>query len=238
MNKSIQGKSDSDCFDLFADSPKNVSTEILKGAHKFVAKAVKDGSSTPTCHTLIKIFTAFTQQKIKDYVFTRMKKPILLELALCIIQDIVINGVGRAKSLQLEVVKSKSGGKTVKIVDQFASARSNSDDAGFLEKIDEDFFKLKDTDGNSPDVHIASGQGHKATYTPFGKDGGLIRPKPSAVRNLNPAIEVSSILLEIALPIISPVLKRHLRMLAVLILSDQISSLILLRCDNHARYAI
>ena len=223
MNKSVQGKSDSDCFDLFVDSPKNVSTEILKGAHKFVAKAIKDGSSGPTCQTLIKIFTAFTQQKIKDYVFTRMKKPILLELALCIIQDIVLNGAGRAKTLQLEVVKSKAGGKTVKIVDQFAAPSSKPDDTGFLDKIDEAFFKLRDSEGNSPDVHIASGQGHKAPYTPFGKDGGLIRPKPSVVRNLNSSIEVSSDSLKRTLPTIFPAPRRHLRMLAMLILLVQTS---------------
>ena len=80
MDKSIQGKSDFDCFTLFSNSPKNVSIEVMKGAHKFVAKSIKNGDSGPTCSTLIKIFTAFSQQKIKDYVFTRMKKPILLEL--------------------------------------------------------------------------------------------------------------------------------------------------------------
>ena len=192
MNISVQGKSDSDCFELFSNSPKNVSFEVMKGAHKFVANAIKEGGPTPTCQTLIKIFTAFSEQKIKDYVFTRMKKPILLELALCIIQEIVLNGVGRAKTLQLEVVKSKSGGKTVKISDQFASESSESPDAGFLNKIDEAFFTLKNTDGKSPDVNIASGQGHKAPYSPFGKDGKIVRPKPSAKRNLNPSIEVST----------------------------------------------
>ena len=193
MNNSVQGKSDSDCFNLFSNSPKNVSLEVMKGAHKFVAKALKEGGSTPTCQTLIKIFTAFTPQKIKDYVFTRMKKPILLELALCIIQEIVLNGVGRAETLQLEVVKSKSGGKTVKIADQFEAESTESPDSGFLNKIDEAFFKLKNADGKSPDVNIASGQGHKAPYSPFGKDGGLIRQKPPVARNLNPDIQVSSI---------------------------------------------
>ena len=91
----------------------------------------------------------------------------------------------------MEVVKSKSGGKTVKIADQFSSSSPDDSDAGFLKKIDEAFFKLKDVEGSSPDVNIASGQGHKAPYSPFGKDGRLIRPKPAAVRNLNPSIEVS-----------------------------------------------
>ena len=191
MNVSVQGRTDLDCFNIFVNSPKDVSIEVLKGAHKFVAKSIKTGDSAPTCHTLIKIFAAFTQQKIKGYVFTRMKKPILLELALCIIQEIVLNGPGRAKSLQLEVVKSKSGGKIVKIADQFANHEPEITGDSFLEKIDEAFFKLKDAEGKSPDINLASGQGHKAPYSPFGKTRELIRPKPAAARNLNASIEVS-----------------------------------------------
>ena len=57
------------------------------------------------------------------------------------------NGVDRAKTLQSEVVRSKSGGKTVKIADQFAAGNTESPDAGFLKKIDEAFFTLKNVCG-------------------------------------------------------------------------------------------
>lgn len=119
-----------------------------------------------------------------------MKKPILSELALCIIQDIVLNGVERAQTLQLVVVQSKSDGKTVKIADPFEEESAEGYDAEFLEKIDEAFFKLKDTEGKSPDVNLVTGQGHKAPYSPFGKDGSFLRPKASAARSLAPSIEV------------------------------------------------
>ena len=56
---------------------------------------IYDGEKGPT---LIKIFDQLTQQKIKKYVFTRMTKPILLELTLCIIQNIVLNGAERAQN--------------------------------------------------------------------------------------------------------------------------------------------
>ena len=118
-----------------------------------------------------------------------MTKPLLLELALCVIQEILFNGIGRAKSLQLELVKTKFGGKTVKIADPFQLNRDEFDDA-FLGKIDEAFFCLKDKNGESPDIQLAAGHGHGSPYSPFGKDGAFLRPKPKAVRSLAAPIEV------------------------------------------------
>ena len=83
MDKVQKRNSDSACFELFSNNPKGVSVEIVKWVHKCIAKVIRDGQKGPT---LIKIFDEFTQQKIKKYVFTLMTKPILLELALCIIQ--------------------------------------------------------------------------------------------------------------------------------------------------------
>ena len=189
MSSSFQEKTDSDCFKLFTKSPKTVSIEVVKGAHKFVAKTIQNGDLHPTIQELIQIFAHFTQGKIKDYIFTRMTRPILLELALCIIQEIVLNGVGRAKTLHLEVVKSKAGGKSVQIADPF-SAEGHADDDSLLEQIDEAYFRLLDSEGNSPNVDFAAGQGHGAPYSPFAKDGAFIRPKPPAARSLASSIEV------------------------------------------------
>ena len=194
MDKVHQGKSDSECFELFSNDPKGVSVEIVKGAHKFIAKVIRNEEKGPTIQSLVKIFDVFTRNKIRKYVFTRMTKPILLELALCVIQDIALNGPERAQKLQLVMVQSKSEGKTVKIADPFDENPTEGYDAEFLEKIDEAFFKLKDVDGKSPDVNLVSGQGHKAPYSPFGKDGSFLRPKASVVRSLGASIEVGQLL--------------------------------------------
>ena len=77
----------------------------------------------------------------------------------------------------------------MKVADPFHAERDEFDEA-FLGKIDEAFFCIKDFEGNSPDVNLAAGHGHKAPYSPFGKDGGFIRPKPPVVRSLEASIEV------------------------------------------------
>ena len=130
------------------------------------------------------------KEEIRDYVFTRMTKSILLDITLCVVQELVLNGPGRAKTLQLELTKSKSKGKTLRIADPFAGENDDYDN-DFLEKIDEAFFCLKDSEGKSTDVNLAAGQGHASPYSPFAKDGSFIRPKThSARRILNPSIEV------------------------------------------------
>ena len=189
MDNSSQGKSYFECFTSFSENSKKNSLETLKGAHKFVTKIIKDGESGPTEKSLIPIFSAFTSKEIKSYVFTCMRKPILLELLLCIIQELILNSPERAKTLQLEVVKSKSGGKTVCIADPFAEAGDTYDE-DFLGKVDEVFFQFKDSEGKSPDVKFAAGQGHGAPYSPFVKDDSFIRPKPRVVRSLHSSIEV------------------------------------------------
>ena len=179
-----------DCFNRFKQSPKDASIEVVKGVHKFLAQAIKNPKNSPTCGELIKIFHHFSSGQIKDYVYNRMTKKVVLELALCVVQEILLNGIGRAKTLELELVKTKYGGKTVKIADPFRAERDDFDEA-FLGKIDEAFFCIKDSEGLSPDVNLAAGLGHKAPYSPFGKDGGFVRPKPPVVRSLEASIEVN-----------------------------------------------
>jgi len=190
MEKQPQGMSDSECFDLFSDNPLGVSQEIIKGSHKFIANTIKNGVPGPNCQTLIKIFSVFSKEKIKDYVFTRMTKPILLELALCLIQQIVLNGPEKASSIELELVKTKSGGKIARIADPFCNSDEKYD-ANFLSRIDEAFFTIRDKKGLSPDVSIASGQGHKAPYSAFSGDGTFVRPRNSVVRSLEVPFEVN-----------------------------------------------
>ena len=123
-------------FDLFSQDPKGVSMEVINADHNYIATVIAEKKCGPTIQSLIKIFTVFVRVPVKDYVFTRMTKPILLELALCIIQEIVSNGLARLKTLHLEVTISKSGGKTVRVADEF-SADGEKYDEDFLGEIDE-----------------------------------------------------------------------------------------------------
>ena len=189
MDSNPQKFSFRDSFDLFMKSPRDVSVEVLDGVHKFVAQTIQNGKGGPTIPELVKVFDHFTHGKVPDYVFKRMTKPILLELALRIVQEISLNGVGRAKSLRLELTKSKSGGQIVRIADPFSEDKGRIDEAA-LKEIDEAYFRLLDSDGLSPEVNFAAGQGHKAPYSPFAKDGSFVRPKAVARRSLIPSIEV------------------------------------------------
>ena len=189
MEESTHFKCDLDCFNQFKDSPKNVPIEVIRSAHKHIARAIKSPEMGPTNQEMIDIFNHFAQEPIPKYVFTRMTKPLLLELVLCIIQDILLNGIGRVKSIQLEAVKLKAGGKIVKIIDRFEAGKEENEDDMF-QKIDEAYFRLLDAEGKSPEVKISVGQGHKASYSPFADDGAFLRPKPRAVRSLGASIEV------------------------------------------------
>ena len=72
--------------------PKNSSPDVIQGAHRFISKVIQGETSGPTNAVLIDIFREFLPGHVKDYVFTRMGKPILLELALTILQDLISNG--------------------------------------------------------------------------------------------------------------------------------------------------
>ena len=175
MDSTLKNSSSVDCFNQFVESPRDVSSEVLDGAHRYVARTIQEGKGGPTIKDLVKMFGHFTHGKVQAYVFKRMTKPILLELALRIIQEISLNGVGRAKSLQLEAVKSKSGGKIVRIADPFSEDKEGAEEDVY-QKIDEAYFRLLDSDGKSPEIKFAAGQGHKAPYSPFAKDGSFVRP--------------------------------------------------------------
>ena len=69
----------------------------------------------PNKTILISIFNEFVEGEIKDYIYMKMKKSILLELALCILQEIGSYGVEHAKILRLKLVKSSVGGKQLVI---------------------------------------------------------------------------------------------------------------------------
>ena len=115
----------------------------------------------------------------------------LLELALCILQDIIKKGATRAKSIQLVVAKTSDGDKTVVI-----EGGDRSDDAIGSQnrisasQIDNALFRLSDKNGNSPVVSFAIGKGKKPAYQPPDKQG-YFTPSRSAKKNLQKDFEVS-----------------------------------------------
>ena len=164
--------------------------EVIQGAHKFLVEVIRGTKESPNNKTFISMFGEFCSKPIKDYIFSRMGKKIMQELALCILQDLASNGPERAKTLQLEVEKASSGGKRVRIADQFAEDDKPIDQS-FLEEIDEAIFKFKDQTGASPDVKVAAGQGLAAPYLPPSPGGAFVTPTKRTARSLTKEIEVS-----------------------------------------------
>ena len=125
-----------------------------------------------------------------------MKKSILLELALCILQEIGSFGVDRAKSLRLKVVKTSSAGKQI-VIDKDQPAPefplTPADESALKEllDIDEAVFCLSDSLGRSPDVKVHSGQGRTPPYLPP-DECGYFTPKKSAKKSLSKSFEASA----------------------------------------------
>ena len=135
---------DHELFTEFISDPKGSSMDIILGAHRFLAAIIENKDDGPTLKTLMKIFRPFIPtNSIKDYVFKRIKKSLLLELALCILQDVATNGLDRLGSLNLVIEKTNAGGKNVVIQpseEDFGDASTGDDK--FLNEIDEIFFRF------------------------------------------------------------------------------------------------
>ena len=189
MDKNSQELSPSDCFLQFCKEPKGFNLDVIQGAHKFLVEVVRGNQESPNNKTLIEIFSAFCNKPIKTYIYRKMGKKIMQELAICILQDLAANGPGRAATLQLEVVKATAGGKVVKIADQFSEGDDNFDQS-FLDEIDQAIFKFSDQSGRSPDVKITSGQGLAAPYILPEADGAFVTPKKRKSSSTSDTAEV------------------------------------------------
>ena len=179
------------CFQRFCENPKLFNMDVIQGSHKFLVEVIRGEKESPTNATLINIFNAFCSKgPIKKYVFNRLGKKILQELALCILQDLASNGPARARTLELEVVKASSGGKLVQIADHYEDDAGTIDQS-FLDEIDEAIFRFKDPTGESPDVKISSGQGFAAPYLPPDEEGAFVTPTKKKPRSLAKEMGVS-----------------------------------------------
>ena len=166
------------CFDLFVKDPKGSKAEVIQGAHKFMTHVIKGSEQSPKNSVFIGLFNQITKVPIKSYVFMRMTKSILQELALCVLQELILYGPSRAQNLSLVLEETRTGGKTVVIEkDEFPV------DKEFISDIDEAFFRLSDVTGFSPDKKVASGQGREAPYAPPNPEGFFtpIKPKPKSL---------------------------------------------------------
>ena len=170
-------------FNVFHDNPKDCPNEVLKGAYRFMTSVVNGDKEAPTKSILIDIFNVFCTKPVKTYVFNKMGKKILLELALRILQELALGEPTRAETLQIEVVRAASGGKTLVIAEENAGATAADPtvDKDFVKDIDEAFFRLHDTSGSSPDVTFSSRQGRaKAPH----EAGNFTTPTKSSARSL------------------------------------------------------
>jgi len=186
MNISPDSPSNGSCFETFVKNPKDCKPEIIQGSHKFLLEVIKGNEPSPNNAVFIGLFNHFTKTPIKDYVFKRMTKSILQELALCITQELISGGTPRAAALNLVVEQTKAGGKTV-VVEKQPNEFPVDDD--FVRDIDEAFFRLTDLSGLSPDKKVVSGQGHEAPYSPPNKDG-FFTPTKVAKASLGAKFEV------------------------------------------------
>jgi hypothetical protein len=152
------------------------------GAHRFIANIISNEDEGPTVSILMKVFSPFVRgDTIKNYVFKRIKKSLLLELALCILQDVASNGIERLATLELEIERTASGGKTVVIKPPPEFPIENENEREFLSEIDEIIFNFKDSLGNSPAIKFAAGAGRTPSYSPPDDLGNFVTPQKRGV---------------------------------------------------------
>ena len=141
------------CFDKFVRNPKGCKPEVIQGSHSFISDVIKGSETSPKNSVFIGLFNHLTKTPVKDYIFKRMTKTILQELALCICQELISGGSERAQNLNLVVEETRSGGKTVVIQQQ---SEEFPVDEEFVRDIDETLFRLT-TLSRSRNMYVPNG---------------------------------------------------------------------------------
>ena len=179
-----------DLFHEFSKNPKGSDLETIKGSHRFINDVIQGREEGPKKSVLISIFNEFVEGEIKDYIYNKMKKSILLELALCILQEIGSYGVDHAKNLQLKLVKTSVKGKKQLVINhdkesgpEFPISSAEESAPQDLD-IDEAIFNLSDSLGRSPDFTVHSAQGKSPSYLPPDEEG-YFTPTKSAKKSLS-----------------------------------------------------
>ena len=83
-------------FQEFSENPKSSTKETILGSIQYVEDQIVGKAKGLTCPTLIHIFNRFEGQEDEDdqtreYMYRRMKRSVLLELALAILKEIRLN---------------------------------------------------------------------------------------------------------------------------------------------------
>ena len=152
--------SDIEYFHLFCESPTSFDKKVLSGSIRHIQKIIKGEEPSPKRAIFIDIFNNFVAKDVKDYVYARMKKSLLEELALRLLTDILQGGPERLKTIEVLIEKTSAGGKQLVIPpndkaanDEFAVSPDEA--AILLHEIDGVEGTLRDKSGNSPDVKFS-----------------------------------------------------------------------------------
>ena len=198
MDNSQQKLTGVESFLRFKEEPKSSPLEILQGTHKYLTQVVNGSAEGPSNAALIEIFGHFSIRPIKNYVFRRMTKALLLELVICILQDIIKNGPARTATLELVVERVAGPGKTVVIAKEASADGSSTEeefpvDKEFVSQIDEAFFSLRDSSGSSSEAKFKAGPEFNDAFSPPDNNGYFTPIKhDKQPRSLQPSFEVSS----------------------------------------------
>ena len=193
MSEHLQGLKPKQCFDLFKSKPTVQPADILQGTHKYLLDSINGKLDDPTVDELIEIFQVFAKGSIKRYLFKSIKKNLNLELALSIVQDLISNGPGRTKTLELKVVKLAQKGKKVVVNDPFQSPAEAPISADDFSHIDEAIYRLTDTSGKSPEHTISVGRGHTAPSNDDRIERGYLTPHKQTRESFKKAAERISV---------------------------------------------
>ena len=173
-------------FQEFSDNPRESDKQTILGSIKYVEDSIMGKEKGPSCNTLIQIFNQFEgldeeDDKPKKYIYMRMTKPLLLELALKVLEEIATGEPGRAKDLKLAVKSSKANGKIVDIAKVGHNGEfplSPEEEGALFKTINEAEFSLIDKKGRSPEVKfsVISPQGKDVAGIPFSQKDPFVTP--------------------------------------------------------------
>ena len=99
----------------------------------------KISSSFAEKSILIGIFNEFIDEPVKDYVFHRISRKLLLEITIRILQEFIERGVERARSLKLVIVKVRLGEHTILTAPNDSNGEIHKDPYSAPEVIDTTF---------------------------------------------------------------------------------------------------
>ena len=119
----------------------------------------------------------------------RTQGRVLMAVVLSIVQDLISNGPGRAKTFELKVVKLAQKGKKVVVNDPFQSPAEAPISADDFSHIDEAIYRLTDTSGKSPEHTISVGRGHTAPSNDDRIERGYLTPHKQTRESFKKAAE-------------------------------------------------